>query len=130
MTGYALLKAVHVSAVTLSGGLFLLRGTWMLASPQRLARRWVRVFPHVIDSILLASALALVVSTRQYPFVQDWLTAKVIALCVYIGLGSLALKHGRNLQVRAAAWLAALAVFAYMVLVALSHSATLGLWSG
>ena len=50
-------------------------------------QRWIRIAPHVVDALLLASAIALAIITRQYPFVHGWLTAKVLALLVYIGLG-------------------------------------------
>lgn len=122
---YATLKAVHVGSVCLSGGLFVLRGGWMLADSQQLQRRWVKIVPHVVDTVLLASAIGLVVILQQYPFVQGWLTAKVVALMAYIVLGSIALKRGRNKQVRTLALIAALLIFGYIVTVALSHN-TLG----
>ncbi len=81
-------------------------------------RRWVRVVPHVIDTALLASAVALAVTTSQYPFVQPWLTAKVLALLRYTVLGSVAIRHGRTRRVRIIAWLLALVVFGYIVAVA------------
>ena len=70
---YLALKHLHITAVVLSFGLFALRGLWMLVdSPQR-QRRWVRIVPHAIDTVLLASALGLVAILHQYPFVQGWL---------------------------------------------------------
>lgn len=118
---YALLKQLHVTAVVVSGSLFALRGWWMLIDSPLLQRRWVRSVPHVVDTVLLASALALVALLAQYPFVHSWLTAKVVALVAYIVLGSVALRRGRSKRVRAAALVAALAVFAYIVAVALQH---------
>lgn len=87
-----------------------------------LTRRWVRVAPHLVDALLLASAIALAVQQRQYPFVDAWLTAKVMGLMVYIGLGLAALRFGRSRLLRAAAWAAALAVFAWIVSVAITRS--------
>ena len=102
---------------------FVLRGGMMLAdSPLRHAR-WLRIVPHVNDALLLAAALTLTALVEQYPFVDGWLTAKVFGLIAYIVLGSLALKAGRTRAQRAAAWLAALAVFGYVVSVALSRDA-------
>lgn len=115
------LKHLHVTFVVLSLAGFLLRGAWMLADSPRLRARWVRIAPHVVDTGLLLSALALVFMTHQYPGAQNWLTAKVIALFVYIGLGVVALHPGRPKAVRAAAWLAALSVFAYIVSVAVTR---------
>ena len=119
MNTYLWLKHLHISCVVLSGSLFALRGWWMLQAPHRLQQRWVRVLPHGIDTLLLASAVSLAVWSGQYPLAQDWLTAKVLALLVYIALGSVALKHGRTRTVRAWAWVAALLVFAYIVATAL-----------
>jgi len=119
---YALLKLIHVSCVAASYALFVLRGAWMLLQSPRLGQRWVRIAPHVVDSALLASAIALAVTIRQYPLAAGWLTAKVAALLVYIGLGMIALWHGRTRGVRITAWLAAQAVFFYIVAVALTHN--------
>ena len=119
---YLALKHLHITAVVLSFGLFALRGLWMLVdSPQR-QRRWVRIVPHAIDTVLLASALGLVAILHQYPFVQGWLTAKVLGLIAYIMLGSIALKRGATKAVRATALVAASSVFGYIVSVALTRS--------
>jgi len=87
-----------------------------------LRRRWVRVLPHVVDTLLLASAIALVLMLAQYPFVHSWLTAKVIGLVFYIALGMVALKLGATLRVRIAAWIAAQLVLAYVVAVAITKN--------
>lgn len=117
---YSFLKHVHVTCVVLSGLGFLLRGGWMLSASPLLGHRLTRVLPHVVDSLLLASALALAWWVHQYPFREAWLTAKVLGLLAYIGLGTVALKRGRTRGVRFAAWLGALGVFGYIVSVALT----------
>jgi uncharacterized membrane protein SirB2 len=118
---YAIVKSLHVGAATLSVSLFALRGAWMLRSPHLLARRWVRVVPHVIDTALLASALWLAF-TIGADGTRGWLWAKVAALVAYIVLGSIALKRGRTLGIRVTAFVAALVTFAYIVSVALAKS--------
>lgn len=118
---YYLTKSLHLLCALASFALFFLRGIWMLRGSAQLSRGWVRVLPHGIDTLLLASAVALTLLTRQYPLTQDWLNAKVLALPVYIGLGMLALRPGRSRRLRAAAWVGALAVFLYVVSVALSR---------
>lgn len=119
---YAVIKLVHMGCAALSFSLFFLRGVWLLNAPQRLQRRWVRILPHVIDSVLLGSAATLAVLSRQYPGVETWLSAKVVALLIYIALGMIALKRGRTRGIRLFAWLAAMAVFAYIVAVARTRS--------
>ena len=118
---YANIKAIHVASVAVSYTLFVVRGAWMLRASPRLAQRWVKIVPHVVDTILLLSAIMLAIMIRQYPFYADWLTAKVVGLVVYIGLGSLALKYGGSMRVRTVAWIAAQLVFFYIVSVALTH---------
>jgi len=122
-----ILKAVHVGSAMLSITGFVLRGVWMLQNSPLLKARVTRVLPHVIDTLLLVSAIALALRIAQYPFVQAWLSAKVLALLAYIVLGSIALKHGRSRRARIVAFTAALAVFLYIVAVAIARSPTAGL---
>jgi len=119
---YTVLEYLHVTCVVLSGTGFFLRGIWMMQASPMLARRWVRVVPHVLDTILLASAIALAVMVEQYPLVHGWLTAKVFGLIAYIVLGTIALKRGRTRVIRIAAFCGALLVFAYIVAVAITKS--------
>ncbi len=114
---YLAVKHLHVGFAALSGIFFFVRGLWMLFESQLLQRGWARVLPHAIDSCLLLAAIVLVVASAQYPGQQAWLTAKVVALLAYIGLGTVALRRGRML-----AWLAALASFLYIAGVALTRS--------
>ena len=120
---YSLLKTIHMSTALLTLVSFSLRGVWMLRDSPMLWRRWVKIVPHVIDAILLASAVALMVQIHQYPGTQAWLSAKVVAIVIYIVLGSIALKRGRTKAIRITAWLGALTVYAYIVTVALTHRA-------
>ncbi len=118
---FPLMWAIHVGCVVLSVSGFVARGGLMLAGSPLLATRFVRVAPHVVDTLLLASALWLAWAIGQYPFVNGWLTAKVLGLLAYIVLGSVALKRGRSKRVRAAAFVAALATVGYIVSVALTR---------
>lgn len=118
---YLSLKTVHVSCVVASYALFFARGVWMIRASPVLAARWVKVLPHVVDTVLLGSAIAMAVVIRQYPFTAGWLTAKLVALVVYIGLGMVALKYGATRRTRIVAWVAAQAVFFYIVAVALTR---------
>jgi uncharacterized membrane protein SirB2 len=119
---YVVVKYVHLAAVALSFSLFFLRGLWMMLDSPLLKRRWVRIVPHVNDTVLLAAGIWLAVLLRLSPGESTWLAAKLIALPLYIGLGMLALRFLRGKGRRIAAWLAALAVFGYMVAVAVSHN--------
>lgn len=117
----SLLKHVHVTCVVLSISGYLVRGVWMLRESPWLQKKWVRVAPHVIDTILLGSAILLAMQIQQYPFVQAWLTAKVLALIAYIVVGVIGLKYGGTKKIRVGAWLGAIAIFLYIVLVAFTR---------
>jgi uncharacterized membrane protein SirB2 len=118
---YSLIKSLHLATIALTLALFVLRGAWMMAGSPRLQARWVRIVPHVNDTLLLTSGIALAVLVQQYPLVHGWLTAKFFALIAYILLGTIALKRGKTKAQRVAAWIAALLVFGYMVAVAMAH---------
>ena len=121
MAYFSLIKNQHRATIVLSLALFVLRGAWMIAASPQLQARWVRIVPHLIDTLLLASGIGLAMLIQQYPLVHGWLTAKLLALILYIGLGTVALKRGKTKAQRIAAWIAALLVFGYMVAVAVAH---------
>ncbi|MGK2952579.1 MAG: SirB2 family protein [Thiobacillus sp.] len=118
---YLLVKNLHLATIVLTLALFVLRGVWMVADSPRLQARWVRIVPHINDTLLLASGLGLAVMIQQYPLMHGWLTAKFFALILYIVLGTIALKRGKTKTQRIAAWIAALLVFGYMAAVAVAH---------
>jgi uncharacterized membrane protein SirB2 len=119
---YPTLRAIHVACVTLSLSGFALRGAWMLTENALLNHRLTRVLPHLVDTLLLGSAIGMVILIRQFPFNDGWLTAKLVALLVYIVLGSVALRRGRTVTIRLTAFVVALAAAAYLVAVALTRS--------
>ena len=120
---YLLLKQVHVACAVLSIAGFAARGFLMLRDSALLNARFMRIAPHIVDTVLLASAVALAWQSGQYPFAQGWLTAKVIALVAYVVLGTMALKRGRSKAARTVAFVLALAAALYIVSVALTRSA-------
>lgn len=118
---YPHVRAMHILSVVLSGALFMARGILMLAR-SRFANHAMLRYPSIaIDTVLLTSALMLVSILHAYPFVQHWLTVKVLLLLVYIVLGTLALKRGRTRGTQVTAYFAALFVFAFIVGVARTH---------
>ena len=122
MIDYSLLKSVHVTAVAASLSLLVLRAIWRLRAPRRRAAGGVRGVPPGVDTVLLASAIGLALMLENYPGTHGWLTAKVAGLVVYVVLGSIALKRGRTPGARGVAFVAALAVFGYIVSVAITKS--------
>lgn len=119
---YAAIKLVHQTAVVLSLTGFLIRGAASLAGARWLASPAARSVPHVVDTVLLLSALVLAWMLRLSPGNAPWLIAKIVGLGFYIGLGMLAMRPARPMVVRVAAWLAALATAAWIVSVALTKN--------
>ena len=75
---YALLKMIHVGSVIVSFTLFFVRGIWLIQNSENLRQRWIKVLPHIVDTLLLGSAIALAITVQQNPLEHAWLTAKVI----------------------------------------------------
>jgi uncharacterized membrane protein SirB2 len=124
LLSYRGIKNLHIGAVAVSLCLFALRGVWMMRGSARLQQRWVKIVPHVVDTLLLASAVWLAIQLRVMPLRDAWLTAKVAGLIAYVVLGSIALKRGRTPAIRIAAFAGALLVFAYIVAVAWTKQPT------
>lgn len=121
---YLFVKTVHVTCVVLSISLFALRGTLQLQSKPWRQWRLLRLAPHLVDTLLLGSALWLAWRSAQYPFEQSWLTAKLLALLLYIVLGHYALGKKTPEARRPLFFVAALLSVAYIVGVALTRSPT------
>lgn len=119
---YTALKATHMSCALVSFVLFFTRGIWVFSDPGRMQSAWVRVVPHVVDSLLLFSAIGLVLVTNQYPGELIWLNVKIACLLLYIGLGMAAFRFLRDRRAKFIAWLLALATFVYIVLVAVTRT--------
>jgi len=85
-------------------------------------QRWVRILPHINDSILLLTAFLLAYSLGQYPFTAPWLSAKFLALIGYILAGMMALKWCQRYPSQLGAWVGAQLLFFYIISVAITRS--------
>ena len=124
---YTLLRTVHIASVHLTLTLFLLRGFWMLTNSSLLHVRWVRIVPHVNDTLLLLAAISMLFVADINPLNQPWILAKIIGLLAYIGLGTIALKRGKTKTIRVMAMIAALGVFGYIMAVAMTKQVIPGI---
>lgn len=120
---YMALKHLHMLCAVISIAGFALRGGLRLMDSPVLQRKWIKIVPHVIDTVLLATAIGLVIVLHQYPFVTGWVTAKLLGLIVYISLGVATMRIARTQSARVATYLLALLTAAYIVAVAFSKSA-------
>jgi uncharacterized membrane protein SirB2 len=117
---YFAIKHIHLTAIAISVALLLLRFFWVVTENNMLNRKWVKIVPHVVDTVLLASALTLCVLIAQYPFVHGWVTEKVMGVVLYIFLGLIALKKAKSNVVRGASIVAALLVLAVIAKIAVT----------
>lgn len=117
---YMMAKHLHLTAVALSIILFILRFVWSQFNPDFLQKKWVKIVPHVIDTVLLGSALWLCTIISQYPFVDGWVTFKVIGVLAYIIMGMLALKWGRTVTMKWVGFIGALAWLAVTAKIAIT----------
>lgn len=118
---YLTVKYVHVISAALSLTGFFLRGILMMRGSPLLGALWIRVVPHINDTVLLVAALSLAAMSGQYPFVVGWVTAKVLGVIAYIILGALALRDASTRRMQIICWFASLAVFGWIVSVALTR---------
>ena len=117
---YQLLVNLHVTTAIISVLLFTYRGIWVLRHGQSNRPRWMKWLPHLNDTILFILGISLMLMIQQYPVANNWLTAKLTALLVYILLGMFVMKWASHRRSQFVAWLGALLVFAYMLGVAIT----------
>ncbi|ELY2794941.1 SirB2 family protein [Cronobacter dublinensis] len=130
MAAYFAVKHLHLLTVAISISLFILRYWWQYRGSVMSGKRWVRIVPHVNDTVLLGSGVALVLITHFYPFTPQgaWLTEKLFGVIIYIVLGFIALgRRPRSQQVRWVAFLLGLVVLYIIVKLATTKIPLLGL---
>lgn len=118
---YLLLRDLHITCVILSGIGFFLRGMLRLFDSPLVELRWVKIVPHVVDTVLLLSAVSLAVLSQQYPIEQAWLSAKVIGLLSYIGCGMMAFRFSLGRRRMVLFFILALCSYTYIVSVAMTR---------
>ena len=119
---YLPVKHLHISLVLVSICLFCIRFHWSYTGAQYLNKKWVKVLPHCIDTTLLLCGIYLMVAAELWPNEQPWLLTKLLALIIYIILGSFAIKYSKTQRMKVLAGSAAILTFIYMVNVAISHN--------
>lgn len=115
---FMIMKAIHLTTLTITISGFILRGVWMMRGSPLLQNKIVKTIPHYNDTILLISAVWAGALIGQYPFVNTWLTAKILGALGYIVLGGIALTYGSSKRLRISAFIGALCCFGYVVKVA------------
>lgn len=89
-------KHLHMTVALISVALFILRFGWTLAGSAQLNKKWVKITPHVIDTVLLVLGIVMMMKLALNPFEQLWLGEKLLAVIAYIFTGYYTLKLARN----------------------------------
>lgn len=118
---YLPIKNIHISLAMLSLAGFIVRGWWAIQGSALLQQRWVKITPHIVDTLLLTSAVLLMIILHQHPGNQNWILAKLIALVFYIGFGTLAIKRAPTPVSKAIFFGLAIVSFVYIIGVAIAH---------
>lgn len=127
---YGVIKNLHILTVAVTITMFVLRFYWLQRGSAMLQRRWVRIVPHMNDTLLLLSGILLVMITHFYPFTPQgaWLTEKLFGVIIYIALGSVALsRRSRTQKVRWIAFIVAVAVLILIYKLATTKMPLLGI---
>ncbi|MGC8697228.1 MAG: SirB2 family protein [Halothiobacillus sp.] len=125
MSAAQLSYQIHGLAVLLSLILFVTRGIWMLQESPMLKARWVKISPHIIDTVLLVSALiASYLMFWRYGVNPNYVTVMMVGLLVYIAIGLVALRLGKTKAIRASAFVLAVLVFLYLSAVGIMKTPT------
>lgn len=116
---YMAYKHIHLLLVVLSVSFLIIRFAMSLKPAAILQHRFFKIAPHVIDTLLLLSAVMLMLTIHQYPFVHTWLTEKFLAVLAYIALGVMAFR-GRTAVIRWICFLGALGWLGLVIRVAIT----------
>lgn len=116
---YFAFKHIHMTSAVLSILFFVIRAYWSVSGSAMLQKRVVKIVPHIIDTILLVFGVIL---ASMIGAAQPWILAKIVALILYIGVGTIAIKRGKTPKTRAIAAVVAVIIFMYIVGVAIRHN--------
>jgi uncharacterized membrane protein SirB2 len=118
---YLTLKYLHIICVAGSFSLFFIRGIWLLRSYPHAQEPWIRALPHVIDSLLVASAIGMLALGPKGVWDGNWMLVKVVLVVVYAVMSVLLLRLAKGKVQKILLWVAALLVFLFATTVSVLH---------
>lgn len=122
MAYYGFIKSAHIYCVVLSIGLFIVRGLWIIVLRKDWSGALWLNLPRLVDSLLLLSAITLMILSGLYPGVYGWITVKLLFVLIYIFLGMVALHWAKRRSYQLMAFVFALLSVFYVVGIALSKN--------
>lgn len=125
---YMAFKHLHLTLAALTILIFLVRTVFVLVWPAGIGKRWMKILAHGVDGLLILSAIALLVVLQMNPLHIGWVLAKILALFAYIGFSVYAFKIATTLPTRLVGVVLAGATLAYIAMVAVRRTPSLGLF--
>ncbi len=121
---YTALKHIHLVTIALSATLLSLRFILMMMDSPKRNHKFLKVFPHIVDTALLLTGIGLIMVTGFMPFTEgaSWLTNKLTCVLAYIALGFFALKLAKNKLLKTFAFFGALGWLVMAANIAVSKS--------
>ncbi|MGQ4276204.1 SirB2 family protein [Pseudidiomarina sp. E22-M8] len=125
MIPFEALKHLHVTFVVLSVVLFVLRFFWRSIDAKVAQQKWVKIVPHIIDTLLLLTIVGMLLHWQQWPWQTAWLGNKLLGLFGYIGFALVAMK-ATTPALRYGGFIVALGWIGFLFHVAFSKQALIG----
>lgn len=119
---YMAIKHLHMTLAIISILGFIVRGPLAITQHQLMQKKWIRILPHVIDTFLLVSAIYLAWILSVHPFNSPWITTKIVALILYIVLGTMVIKRRGSVMRQWTTYALAVLLFGYIIAVAITKS--------
>ncbi len=91
------MKHLHLLFVVLTISSFVIRLLLAEFKPEILQNKALKILPHIIDTVLLLSGLALVFQGNWLDGDFGWIISKIVLLVAYVGLGVVAM-HSLGLK--------------------------------
>ncbi|GLO61602.1 hypothetical protein MACH09_21100 [Vibrio sp. MACH09] len=124
---YLALKNIHLLSIALSAILLSVRFALVMANSQLIDKKFIKIAPHVVDTVLLLTGIGLIISLGFIPFTAgtEWFTQKVTCILAYFALGFFALKMAKNKLLRIFAFFGALGWLVMAANIAMTKTSSL-----
>lgn len=110
-----------MTLAVISVALFTLRFIWLLAGSDKLQAKWVKISPHIVDTLLLSLGIVMAVQYSINPAEQLWFGEKLLAVVAYIFTGYYTLKLARNRVMQIIGYLGAIGWIMLIVRLAMTR---------
>lgn len=124
---YLAVKHLHLAAVGIALALLLVQAFRLSIGTGTARNRWLRGFVLTDYAALLAAGIGLIALSRLVPTQQPWLLAKIAGFVALVTIDALILPRLSSPRARLALLTASLALFVWIIAVALTRSTLPGI---